>query len=345
MKVKFAVLAFPSVMYFPGNTKRFEFSEFTSFVELDIPTLFRDVSAKHWKEWLGTIEWDRIQGRKNLLLSWIPTSNDTLDHENKHVEDRLTHLWISLLISRGLDLAVERSVLLSGSGELLNGALVVKEIRSVGHFEPCLASEWLRRENLDQITGGRTSDDNFATWRNVYRFLVPSEHEGKPDKSQILFNLGALFFRTALEARWADIRVPNFIRTIESVVAVPRGRNQADTFVERLSILVGDETKTRLGMNKDGFTKYIKDLYQIRSDCVHGKPYAWTYQKQLEVDPDQFEQFVMKSDGVAELSAREVLLRVVSDSRFHQYLSDRDMLERAWSNGEFETSSVPVEGY
>jgi hypothetical protein len=76
-------------------------------------------------------------------------------------------------------------------------------------------------------------------------------------------------YSVALRMNGVDHRLPYFVRSAESVLAIPRGQGRA-TFVAR-ALRFLPTINSDLYIGHANIAEYLGDIYQLRSDCVHGK--------------------------------------------------------------------------
>ena len=127
-----------------------------------------------------------------------------------------------------------------------------------------------------------------------------------------------------------EFSIPAFVRAAEGVIALRKGMGAKD-FKDRALPLAPDlKTDAYVGADADSL---LGDLYQLRSDCVHGKiPFL-----ELRTQGSAGEDRAAKLQYVAEFVARSALLKAL---RFpHKELfATRDALESAWATGAFPSS-------
>jgi hypothetical protein len=132
-------------------------------------------------------------------------------------------------------------------------------------------------------------------------------------------------YSVALRMNGVDHRLPYFVRSAESVLAIPR-REGKKTFVARaLKFLPTITSDPYIGAAN--IEEYLGDIYQLRSDCVHGKePRAELAAQGRPID------LVAKYEYLAEALANATTRWALSEHVFMRSMT-RDTLESAWDAG------------
>jgi hypothetical protein len=136
----------------------------------------------------------------------------------------------------------------------------------------------------------------------------------------------------ARSRRFLEFSTPGFVRSAEGVIAIPQGPRMKATFCERALRLVPRlRTDEYVGVDVESL---LPELYQLRSDCVHGK---LPFQK-MQGQGDQGQDRAAQLTYVADVLAREALL-VALRHPDGSIFAGREELERAWASGAFPSSS------
>lgn len=66
----------------------------------ELPKLVDPAELQHWKEWIGSVEWDqRIAQRQRLLVLRRPAEHPgDLDHDNVALTERLDRAWFAWMV-------------------------------------------------------------------------------------------------------------------------------------------------------------------------------------------------------------------------------------------------------
>ncbi len=82
-------------------------------------------------------------------------------------------------------------------------------------------------------------------------------------------------------------------------------------------------------------TQQLINLYQLRSDCVHGKQIAWSLRNELK---EKFvDDVVYEYEFLAEMAARDILKFAMFEKRIWENLNKREDIEEAWALGKFDS--------
>lgn len=138
--------------------------------------------------------------------------------------------------------------------------------------------------------------------------------------SQLLLAIKAFMHGRAEVA--LDYSIPDFVRAIESIIAIPKGKSGTATFAERcLTLSKWIDDHTSLPQPYRALSTF-QDIYERRNQCVHGKQ---PFQKELN-DESKLAEY----EFVAMHSARNFILSVLCAKSVDEDYSDRARLERAW---------------
>jgi hypothetical protein len=75
----------------------------------------------------------------------------------------------------------------------------------------------------------------------------------------------------------------------------------------------------------------LEDLYQLRNDCSHGKPFAYSIQKKTGKAPEN--ALVARYEFIAEWAVRKILNDSFVNPTILAATTDRDTLVAAWKSG------------
>jgi hypothetical protein len=176
--------------------------------------------------------------------------------------------------------------------------------------------------------GARHDQSWFRSWVEVDELL------GRGPTRPPILGYAMLSYSSAWTRRLLEFAIPEFVRAAEGVIAIPRaardrnGASMQETFCERARRLAPRLARDEyIGADFDAL---LPKLYQLRSDCVHGKlPFAGM-QAFGEAGKDQAAQL----NYVAEVLAREALLLALRRQDWSIFES-REVLESAWATGAF----------
>jgi hypothetical protein len=138
--------------------------------------------------------------------------------------------------------------------------------------------------------------------------------------------------RSAWTRRLLEFSIPEFVRAAEGVIALAKGEG-AKVFENRARRLVPSLAQDDyVGRDLD---RLLPDLYQLRSDCVHGKlPF-----EDLKAQGPEGWETACQLAYLAEVLAREALL-VALRRPDRTVFETRDALAGAWASGAFPASAA-----
>jgi hypothetical protein len=286
---------------------------------------------EHWRQWLGSLAWDDLESRARLvILRAASTAPGVLDDENSRLLGRVTNSWRAFLLSRPPINEVGQSWLLSGDASAPEADSALLNVRTTSKLDSTIRPMHATRRKFSDIEAddfikhweahGSRDDSWFERWIEIDRLLC----EGK--WSEILGH-ALLAHGSALTRQELEFSIPELVRAAEGVIALER-RMGADVFKTRaLRLAPALKTDRYVGGEIDTL---LLELYQARSDCVHGKvPFL-----ELRGQGDQGEERAAQLGYVADVLAREALL-VALRWKDRSIFTSRETLEKAWASGTF----------
>src|SRR5262249_1843368 len=129
-----------------------------------------------------------------------------------------------------------------------------------------------------------------------------------------------------LNNRLYDFKFPNLVRAIESIIGLKAGQGQsafsrrADMFLAKPELQFAFE---------DGMTrKMLKESYQIRNDCMHGKPFGWSLggRKRHPILKEKSQMY----EYLLETAARGAIRTALTDAELLEAFSHRTKLDELW---------------
>ncbi len=131
------------------------------------------------------------------------------------------------------------------------------------------------------------------------------------------------------------------MRSIETLIALPpmgtlrrtygSTQTMAKEFATRILRYYPINTSHLYQLNQTQLLSLLEDIYQLRSDSVHGKPLAWTLRQK---NPNLPDDDLQRLEYVSEVAARHLLRAALSNPAWMSALADRATLERAWLNSQ-----------
>jgi len=265
---------------------------------------------KHWREWLGTIEAQRVEKCRLFILACMSTSNPgVLDEENRWLEHRADLFYRAIaLASVGFQMRY---------GMIMIGARGQREpdVRQAAPLRPIVNTPGLP----------------------VSFVVTPAQLKQAERLARVLWDLGehaeyrrlwrALrAFDAALHTQDLSMRLHQLIRAIEGVVPIPqggrkatRGLSQREWFAAKVSLMCGgaaDQERLLAMYDSRGATEHlalpVRDV-QARDPSLSAA--------EAEVP---FAQLVFAGEGLA----RHALIRVLSTPSLRKrFISESGMIE------------------
>lgn len=172
---------------------------------------------------------------------------------------------------------------------------------------------------------GSADDSWFLKWVEVDALLTRSPRPA-------IIGYALLAHAGARTRQFLEFSIPEFVRAAEGVLALAKGMG-AKVFRDRALRLVPElRDDEYVGGDVD---QLLLELYQLRSDCVHGKlPFA-----DLQALGDRGQDRAAELSYVAEFLAREALLAALRQEDWSIFVNRED-LEAAWAASTFPVVSV-----
>jgi hypothetical protein len=259
----------------------------------------------HWREWLGTIRTQEVEGSNLFLLGKMRSqAPDILDGENAELKRRVGHFYSGLLLASPFAPA-HSPVMLSGScrhGEI--------GVRSQDNYEPpipsmvrhyppvTLADLQLAAKLAEQIAALEVAPLNGGHWR--------------------LFRVFHLYLEARAIRDNMD-RLHQYCRCIDGLIVSKQGEAKAQ-FKSRTELFIGPRHHTLMG-----------DTYAVRSDVEHLHE-----NKHLEVFDRSARLDLVKKLEMMEYIVRSALVRILLDPNLWPHFANTTALPAFWALGESE---------
>ena len=325
---KFAALVLPTSSGPTGSRSIHEGKETL------VGTLSSLVAAEelaHWREWLGSLAWDKIdRGRRLVILRSPAAAPSVLDDDNQRLLGKVSNAWRAFLLCEPHINTEGESWLLSGEAAGNDPDSQLVSVRTVSRIDAIVrplhatrARFWeVNREDWrEQVQRYGGPDESwFLRWIEIDNYLCSGPW------SEVL-GYALLAHGSARTRPELEFAIPELVRAAEGVIALER-RMGAQVFKDRALRLVPSLRNDRYVGTQ--IEPLLLDLYQARSDCVHGKvPFL-----KLRALGDEGEERAAQLAYVADVLAREALLvafRFPDKSIF----ATREVLEAAWASNAF----------
>jgi hypothetical protein len=283
--------------------------------------------VSHWKEWLGEIDW-RFYDRdvRLVLVSMQSHMAEVIDAENKLLRERVGLAFYAMLLAgpaRPFSGVAQRV-----HGEALSLSPVkLKSIRGKENIEGIERPYYDSRPafiRLLQATPGLLKDPYLDRWVYLVGRLDHLLRAGLPKILSVAFAA----FQVALTRDSLEFAVPELVRTVECIVGLPRGKG-GKQFADR-AMRIARRLHGHWYVGGNDLQARIEELYQHRSDCVHGKVPFHTLLSAGTAGEDE----AARLGYLAEALARESLLWVLGNEQNFPLFNDRQTLETAWSTNQ-----------
>lgn len=312
-------------MYCLQLTSHFEKIERTHFeegvfVETVSPgSFFNDADVGHWKEWLGTLAWEEMESSSEVIIAFKNSDvQGVLDQENNDLISKCYSVYRSLGATTWWCQSHIEIHVLSGDAEMVGGELRIKDIRQQFTQTPFLGSYW--SNNFE----GPAFDHNnvIDKWKRSYT-LIDREVLSQR-RRQFLEALRSI--EKAFLERELEFKIPNLVRCVESLVVI----YSAKEFKKVLAEFAGKPPVCDLKVH-DEYEELLGHLYDLRSDCIHGKPFAYSLIQ--KTNPKDLETEVARYEYLAEWLAITVLQKSFALQDLDVFLN-RDNLVTFWEKAK-----------
>ncbi len=328
MDVKYAAKLISSLVPVPTN-RDFKFDDNTLFFNGSLKESIDTSESKHWKEWIGSLAWDQLTGDNCIVLSYVPTKTPSvLDQENKDLTDKVFDIYRVLPLVQPLYYPHNEIITISGAGKAEGGKLTFFDVREVGRNKPWMDSGYLRHHKSlrNEKFALEPNPQFFDAWRSINDLFVLHFRKGNSPE-QLLESYRS--FEDGFRNTHLEFKIPNHVRSVECILGLKRGQGGSH-FADRVLKLV---PLLAVPFSSEPIRQQLINLYQIRSDCVHGKKIAWSLKNELK---NEFsDQVVYEYEFLAETIAREVLKLAMSKKEIWQFLGTREEIEDAWDQQKF----------
>jgi hypothetical protein len=245
--------------------------------------------------------------------------------------------WAAYLLTGASIHGSNAAWLLSGAAESDAVGARPKTLTAAQELDRVVYPSYLHRPRYVEValersyraTGGPPPDGSwFPLW------VEADERLNRRTPRPLIIGYALLAHASAWTQALLEFSIPLFVRAAEGVIAIPKAakkRNKMsmqDTFCERARRLV--PTLAQDEYVRANLDALLPKLYQLRSDCVHGKvPF-----EDLKARGEEGQDEAAQLNYVAEVLAREALLLALRRQDWSVFES-RASLEAAWASGAF----------
>lgn len=322
------MLVFSAPYKFKSFDEPFHFSDKSFLISKKLNSYLEDSKIEHWKDWIGSLRWDEVSnGCREILCSWEETSApDILNKENKTLSN------INFEILRTLPTVTPYCFIhsmdiysLTGTAEKLKNEIKILDIRQFSTIPSFKKSMFL---DPDQCFEDPFFDHHSVMnlWRDTY--------------IQVLKKIFAQEQRQLLEAyrsivesfqSWQlEFKIPNLVRSIECLIDC----HGADDFVKKISFFIDGPPDESIFKIRENFSQKLKNIYQLRNDCSHGKDFGWSLKRNhpAEYSPEGIAAY----EYLTEWTARKVFNRALFDDKLGDMFKSRENLVSSWKKTKAE---------
>ena len=324
---KYGMLVLPSREGLADPTRM---NDNTELLPATLDTLIDAEQTRHWREWIGSIEWKQLVGADALVITRISSETpEVMDGETQKLQARAVTSWFAYLLAEPHPFTRGKGWILSGpcAGGTPGGRLL--GVRSLARED--LASPFYSELNEYWDSRGKDvmlrSDEFNVGWGKRFMEIDALLQQRLDARLPAILHVALRSYRSARARRELEFRMPELVRAAESIIALPRGTGR-ELFRDRAQQLAPDlQTDTFVG---NDVSDLLVDLYDLRSACVHGKVPFLNLQKVGAAGALR----AGKLSFVAERLALAALLVALRSDRLDVFATRED-LERAWKERTF----------
>ncbi len=253
-----------------------------------------------WREWLGTIRAEDIEGCNLFLMSKLRSKQpDVLDAENQELRHRVELFYVGLLLARMFATA-EKPVVMTGSRR--NGEI---GIRQIADFERPVPRECHPYPALDA--------DDLETGARLGLKILQIEQTPVEGRRWRFFRVLHLYQETRTNPDLLE-RVHQYARCIDGLIlsAAGKGKEQSKS---RTELFIGT-----------GHAQQMADIYDVRSAVEHLR-----VNRYLDVFDREVRLGLLRMEAIAEHVARNALVRIIEDPKLWAHFANSDTMEKFWA--------------
>lgn len=333
MKVKFGILAFPSLPYFPRNGLQYQFEEGVTFHSKPVQETLGKYTETHWQRWIGEIGWEEFS-KSEHQIQIIRTSQtaEVHDQESSDIQLELQRYYKALSLIELMAPPRYPPITITGHGTVEAGILAPESINSYSKGQEWLPGQHILEQEFylgkpwhySDAHGSPYRAEILDDWKKIA--LMLREVDGKDDF--FLLNLSIAAYRKALAEPILDFNFPNLVRAIETLAVLGRGYGPKD-FAARAARYAPNQAEIRMTISDENILKLLSVSYQLRSDSVHGKPFAHS----LGQGSKSFlESEIHRVVYLLETTSRRIILEFLSNPSLRALTGSRSKMEAHWDS-------------
>lgn len=308
----------PFVMY--GGKETFEGK---------ILSLVPESEHERWRAWIGSVAWDKIDRAERIVIARVasPRPGVALDADDLRLLEQMRTAWAAFLLTGAShssdpwvisgEAAGDRigsPPLTLASAQPQDGKVHPFYMQRPGYIEVAYRKQW-------EATHGKPDESWFWLWVEVDELLT------RRTLRPAILGYALLSYYSALRRSLLEFSIPEFVRAVEGVIALPFGRGRYEFRDRALQIVPSLRSDKYVRENIEAL---LVRLYELRNDCVHGKlPF-----RDMEARGEEGQDEAAQLSYAAEVLARETLLLALRHPDWSVFES-REVLEGAWEKGAF----------
>lgn len=305
--------------------------------EGDLLSLFPENEHGHWREWIGSVAWDNIRRADRVVISRMNSATpEVLDAEDEQLRGQMRNAWAAFLLT-GASHSDRAAWIISGQASGVGGGAALTTIRSAQEQDRVVRPFYETRERYINIQAAAlgshwaafgTHDQSwFPLWVQLDELLA------RRTPMPPILGYSLLAYLSAWTRRLLEFSIPEFVRAAEGIIALPPRTGRALFRDRALGLAPNLRTDEYVGADIE---ELLLKLYDLRSDCVHGKvPFH-----DMQARGGEGEEEAAQLGYVAEVLSRETLLLALRRPDWSVF-QGRDELQRAWTSGAFPGLDSP----
>jgi len=282
--------------------------------------------VQHWKEWLGEIEWREMTHEQRFVLAFMASERaEVIDAESEQLRAKAMVAWYATLLVAPVRPFHGVCRAIGGQAHAVSPEARLLSIKQAGQIGTVERPLYASTSTFTKVMPWREPDPWFEHWCDWIRTLDQISMGTLP---QIL-DVALFAFRMALCRNRLEFSIPEFVRTAECILGVPKNGG-ARVFTER-ALRIAPQLAHHWYVGGRDPEDRIRAVYQHRSNCVHGKVPFLELDAKGEAGKDEAAQLEYLAESLAR-ACLQVAFR--STGKFPEFAS-REILEDAWANGRF----------
>jgi hypothetical protein len=255
---------------------------------------------QHWRQWLGSIRAEEVEGGNLFLFSKMRSSTPSvLDGESQRLQRLVGNFYVGLLLASTFAPAY-RPVMITGART--EGKVDVRQQQDFDSPFPCI-------------------------WR-PYPPVVPEDVELA---AQLAENIDALATAPLTGGHWRLFRTLHIYRDARPTTDILDRLHQYCRCIDGLILPNASETKRQFKSRTELFIgprhhELMGEIYDVRSavEHLHENRYLEGFDRTIRLD-------LLKKESIVEHIARRAIARVIADSALWPHFANTQALAAFWA--------------